>query len=194
MKEIIPSNNSKLRIKVDDEDYPLLSRFKWFITAAGYAKTHIRGMKQVSMHHLVYGAIENVSLVIDHLNRDKLDNRKSNLRLCTQSANNKNRKCKGYTYDTKLNKYRVRYMGEFYGRYDTEEEAKRVYRLAKSGQEYQKTRRKLYMLPKNISKQFGKYVVFVQKDGKRLRKTGILTLEEAISWRDKFYKELGKED
>lgn len=62
------------------------------------------------------------------------------------------------------------------------------------GQEYQKTRRKYYMLPKHISKQFGKYVVFVQKNGKRLRKTGIHTLDEALSWRDKIYEELAKED
>lgn len=77
---------------------------------------------------------------------------------------------------------------------NNEKEARIAYQLAKSGQEYQATRRKYYMLPKHISKQFGKYVVFVQKDKKRLRKTGVLTLDEAISWRDKFYKELAKED
>lgn len=50
------------------------------------------------------------------------------------------------------------------------------------------------MLPKHISKQLGKYAVSVQKNGKRLRKVGIRTLDEAISWRDKIYKELAKED
>jgi len=79
-------------------------------------------------------------------------------------------------------------------RYETEEEAKQAYQLAKSGQDYQTTRRKYYMLPKHISKQYGKYVIFVQKNRIRLRKTGIDTLEEAISWRDNFYKILEKED
>lgn len=77
---------------------------------------------------------------------------------------------------------------------ENEEEAKKAYQLAKSGQEYQKTRRKYYMLPKHISKQFGKYRVGVQVNGKRYRKVTFDTLEEAISWRDKIYKELAKED
>lgn len=133
--------------------------------------------------------------MVDHLNGDKLDCRKNNMRICTQVENVKNHhETKGYCYDKSKKKWIVRYRNKFWGRYETEEEAQRAYQLAKSGQEYQSTRRKYYMLPKHISKQFGKYVVFVQKDKKRLRKTGILTLDEAISWRDKFYKELAKED
>jgi len=50
------------------------------------------------------------------------------------------------------------------------------------------------MLPKHISKQFGKYRVGVQVNGKRYRKTGFDTIEEAISWRDNLYKFLTKED
>lgn len=88
----------------------------------------------------------------------------------------------------------VRYRNKFYGRYETEEEAKRAYKLACSGVEYKTTRRKYYMLPKHISKQFGKYVVSIQIDGKRYRKGYIDTLEEAISWRDNIYKTLEKED
>lgn len=133
--------------------------------------------------------------VVDHLNGDPLDCRKSNMRVCSQKDNMRNRHgVKGYTYDKSKGKYMVRYHNKFYGRYATEEEAKEAYRLACSGQEYQTTRRKYYMLPKHISKQSGKYVVFVQKNGVRFRKTGIATLEEAISWRDKLYKDLAKED
>lgn len=60
--------------------------------------------------------------------------------------------------------------------------------------EYKKNRRKLYMLPKHISKQFGKYRVGIQVDNKRYRKVGFSTIEDAISWRDKIYKILEKED
>lgn len=88
----------------------------------------------------------------------------------------------------------VRYRGKFYGRYETEEEAKRAYKLACSGVEYKTTRRKYYMLPKHISKQFGKYRVSLQVDKKLYRKVGLQTLEEAISWRDNLYKTLEKED
>lgn len=194
MKEIKPTN-SKLTIKVDDEDYPLLSRFTWYVSDSGYAMTQIRGGKHIKMHHLVWGAIRDPKLVIDHLNNDRLDNRKSNLRLCTQKENSNNRSnVKGYCWDESKNKWIVRYKSKFWGRYGTEEEAKKAYQLAKSGQGYQTTRRKYYMLPKHISKQFGKYVVFVQRGNNKLRKTGITTLEEAISWRDKYYKNLAKED
>lgn len=194
MKEISPTNDSTLKIKVDDEDYPLLSRFNWYISDSGYAMTQIRGEKHIRMHHLVWGAIGNTKLVIDHLNNNRLDNRKSNLRLCSQKDNSNNRKSLGYCWDAGKGRYVVRYKKKFYGRYATEEEAKRAFRLAKSGQEYQTTRRKYYMLPKHISKQSGKYVVSMQKDKKRFRKTGIRTLEEAISWRDNLYKSLEKED
>lgn len=98
---------------------------------------------------------------------------------------------KGYCYDKARGRWIAYYRRKFYGRYDTEEEAKEAYRLACSGQEYKTTRRKYYMLPKHISKQFGKYVAGVQINGVRYRKTGLATLEEAISWRDKF---LAKED
>jgi hypothetical protein len=157
--------------------------------------TQIRGEKHIKMHHLVWGAIRDSKLVIDHLNNDRLDNRKSNLRLCTQKENANNRSnVKGYCWDESKKKWIVRYKNKFWGRYKTEEEAKKAYQLAKSGQEYQTTRRKYYMLPKHISKQFGKYVVSVQKDNHKLRKARIATLEEAISWRDKYYKSLAKED
>lgn len=130
-------------------------------------------------------------LVVDHLNGDKLDCRKANMRICTQTENTKNRHgIKGYCFDKNKGKYMVRYRKKFYGRYDTEQEAQRAYQLAKSGKEYEKTRRKYNMLPKHISKQFGKYNVSVQVAGKRYRKTGFKTLAEAASWRDELYKTL----
>ena len=50
------------------------------------------------------------------------------------------------------------------------------------------------MLPKNISKQFGKYVVGVQINNNRYRKVGIKTMEEAIKYRDNLYKTLEGKD
>jgi hypothetical protein len=47
------------------------------------------------------------------------------------------------------------------------------------------------MLPEHISKQFGKYVVSIQKDNKRFRKVAIPTLEEAISIRDNHLENRG---
>lgn len=194
MKEIILSGKraNGQSVKVDDSDYKKYNHLRWHLSDTGYAVRRNHG-ETTRLHRLIMDCPE--GMVVDHLNGNKLDCRKSNMRICTQEENAKNHHgVKGYCYDKIRKKYMVRYNSKFYGRYTTEEEAKRAYQLAKSGQEYKSTRRKYYMLPKHISKQFGKYVVSMQKDNKRLRKTGIHTLEEAISWRDKYYNILEKED
>lgn len=194
MKRIILSGkrgNGKSVI-VDDDDYEKYNHLRWHLSDTGYAVRRANG-ETIRIHRLIMDCPE--GLVIDHLNGDKLDCRKSNMRVCTQSENIKNRHgAKGYCYDKSKKKWIVRYKNKFWGRYNTEEEAKKAYQLAKSGQEYQKTRRKYYMLPKHITKQFGKYRVGVQVNGKRYRKVTFDTLEEAISWRDNIYKILEKED
>lgn len=194
MKRIILSGKmgKGKSVIVDDDDYEKYNHLRWHLSDTGYAVRRING-ETIRIHRLIMNCPE--GLVIDHLNGDKLDCRKSNMRICTQSENTKNRHgAKGYCYDKSKRKWMVRYKNKFWGRYNTEEEAKKAYQLAKSGQEYQKTRRKYYMLPKHITKQFGKYRVSVQVNGKRYRKVTFDTLEEAISWRDNIYKILEKED
>ena len=194
MKEIILSGkkaNGK-SAKVDDDDYKKYNHLRWHLSDTGYAVRRNNG-ETIRLHRLIMNCPE--GMVVDHLNGDTLDNRKCNLRICTQLDNARNRhNVKGYCYDKSKKKYMVRYNRKFYGRYETEEEAKRAYQLACSGVEYQTTRRKYYMLPKHISKQFGKYVVSIQVNGKKYRKVSINTLEEAISWLDNLYKTLEKED
>lgn len=177
--------------KVDDDDYEKYNHLTWHLSDTGYAMGRYN-KKRARLHRLIMNCPE--GMTVDHLNGDRLDNRKSNLRICTQYENAKNRHNeKGYCYDKSRNKYMVRYNNKFYGRYATEEEAKRAYRLACSGVEYQKTRRKFYTLPKHIYKQEGKYAVSVQVEGKRYRKVSINTLQEAVIWRDDIYKILRKE-
>lgn len=184
-------NGKGTRTIVDESTLKKYGYLTWHLSDTGYA---VRRNKSeggtVRLHRLVVNAPE--GKVVDHLNGNKLDNRKSNLRVCTQKDNANNRKgIKGYSYDKARHKWIVRYKKKFYGRYLTEQEAKRAYKLATSGVEYKTARRKLYMLPKHISKQFGKYVVFVQIDGNRYRKTYIPTLEQAISIRDKYLENRG---
>lgn len=194
MKEIILSGKRAKgqSTKVDDDDYKKYNHLVWHLSDTGYAVRRNNG-ETFRLHRLIMNCPE--GMVVDHLNGDTLDNRKCNLRICTVAENSKNHhNTKGYCYDKNRGRWVARYRRKFYGRYDTEEEAKRAYKLACSGVEYQKTRRKYYMLPKHISKQFGKYRVSIQVKGKRYRKTSLTTLEEAISWRDKMYKDLVKED
>ena len=47
--------------------------------------------------------------IVDHIDRNNQNNNLNNLRWVTRSQNNRNRECKGYSYDKRINKYRVRY-------------------------------------------------------------------------------------
>ena len=75
-------------VLVDTEDVPKISMYQWSI-ARGYAVATINN-KTTSMHRLIMDAKD--GFVVDHINHNELDNRKSNLRVCTQSNNAMNRK------------------------------------------------------------------------------------------------------
>lgn len=87
----IPLTQGKFAL-VDDEDFELVSRYKWCIHKGRgplYAKTGIRkpGGRQttMSMHRLLLNPAPDQ--LIDHINHNGLDNRRSNLRICTRIQN-----------------------------------------------------------------------------------------------------------
>ena len=80
---------------VDNEDYIWLNQWKWHFMAGGYAMRHLRisedkNSKLIYMHRQILNTPK--GLESDHINRNKLDNRKENLRVATRSQNNMNRK------------------------------------------------------------------------------------------------------
>ena len=94
--------------------------------------------KKYQVHRLIAFAylgldIENPKKVIDHINRDKLDNQVSNLRIVSQQENTFNRNVKGYY--KRGNKYvaRIYINGKkiCLGTYETETEAHNAYLQAK---------------------------------------------------------------
>lgn len=164
------------RTLVDEDIYKKYGGLSWYLSDTGYAlRKPSDGI--VRLHRLVIEAKEGE--IVDHKNRDKLDNRRSNLRIVTHSQNAFNRRHKGYSWDKSKQKFIVSYRRKFYGRYKTEVEAKRAYQLACSGLPYEKTRRKYWNLPTGITKQFGKYRVRPQRNGKRIWLGQFTTLEEA---------------
>jgi hypothetical protein len=103
MKKIHLSINGKHKGKyfaiVDDRDFEWLNQYKWVYSESssykhnkwhryqGYAK---RTYDLMRMHRLIINAPKGME--VDHINRDTLDNRRSNLRLATRLQNRLNSK------------------------------------------------------------------------------------------------------
>ena len=80
---------------IDDEDYDLVKDITWG-TCVGYFRGWCKERKKViKIHRLIMGVWESGYPQIDHINRDKSDNRKCNLRFCTPSENSRNRNSRG---------------------------------------------------------------------------------------------------
>jgi hypothetical protein len=140
MREITLSKG--LIALIDDEDWELVSQYKWFAVKKArsfYATTKIkRGgkHKNISMHRLIMDA--KPGQTVDHIDGNSQDNQKKNLRFCTNSQNHMNRhytygssKYKGVSWD-KYNKkwcssicYSKKHIA--LGRYPIEEDAARAY-------------------------------------------------------------------
>lgn len=78
---------------VDPDDFIFLNQWKWR-NDNGYAKRRqrIKDLEHpitIHMHRVIN--CTNSELQVDHINRNKLDNRKSNLRSVTQSQNDFNK-------------------------------------------------------------------------------------------------------
>lgn len=146
----IKRNKKKLYFKIDKSDSWVLDVFGFrydnhYIAAHRYIKTEYGFAREdYKLHRLLLGIVKGFE--VDHINRDKLDNRRCNLRLCTRGENNQNKaKAKNQTskyrgvfwrgnkvnkknpwgaYITKMKKWN--HLGYF----KTEEEAAQAYNKA----------------------------------------------------------------
>lgn len=76
---------------IDDEDLEMVSLYLWNIRQANYVQSTHFG-KTVFLHRLLMGLTDfKDKRVVDHINGNSLDNRKSNLRVCTIKENVRNR-------------------------------------------------------------------------------------------------------
>lgn len=91
MKEI-PLTKGKIAL-VDDTDYDWLIQWKWHAwTAKGkwFAISQEKEGHKMKMHRLIMNAPD--GLQVDHRNHNGLDNRRENLRICTNTENSRNRR------------------------------------------------------------------------------------------------------
>ena len=117
----IKATNSDQDILIDKQDYDKVSKYKWFLfykkknKRKSYVKSTVAiNGRQVVLHRFLLG-ITDSKIQVDHINGNPLDNRRSNLRECTITQNNRNKsshvrstsKYLGVSFDKSRNKWAV---------------------------------------------------------------------------------------
>lgn len=93
----IPLTRGKIAL-VDDLDFEELSKYKWHAVWDGYNWYAAHGHKCIKMHRVILGLKSGDGKLTDHKNSNSLDNRRCNLRFCTNAENLRNsNKYKGNT-------------------------------------------------------------------------------------------------
>lgn len=73
---------------IDAEDTSLVEKHYWYINGNGYLfRRDAKTRELFYMHRVILGLTPDDDRVVDHLNHNKLDNRKCNIRIVTQSEN-----------------------------------------------------------------------------------------------------------
>lgn len=141
----IPLTYGKFAV-IDADDEPLVSGFRWraherfgiWYAIANVARDGRRSL--IQMHRLITDAP--VGVYVDHRNGDGLDNRRSNLRHCSNSQNQQNRHqlttntsgYRGVTWNRASNKWQaaIKHQQEshYLGLYEHLEDAARAYDAA----------------------------------------------------------------
>jgi hypothetical protein len=94
------------RLQLDPEDALTLQHYQKYIVGAGYCilQPPDKG-KRIYIHRWIMQPPHNMQ--VDHINGDKLDNRRANLRICSRSQNQWNRRSSNVGWSKKANKWRV---------------------------------------------------------------------------------------
>ena len=118
---------------VDAEDYNYLMRWKWR-AHCGYKNLYYAVHDDILMHRLIMRATSDQ--MVDHINVNSLDNRKINLRFCTNAQNMMNQNpqqrktssCyKGVCWDRVHKKWRAQIKRKYLGDFIDEVEAAKAY-------------------------------------------------------------------
>ncbi len=126
---------------VDDDDFDFLSQMRWHCDSKGYARHTVRFSKTESitlrMHRVIMKAGKGIE--VDHIDGNKLNNQRSNLRLATDCENKRNQKIyrnntsglKGVSWHKAHKKWTVQIgmngRKVWLGQFDNREDAEKCY-------------------------------------------------------------------
>jgi hypothetical protein len=116
----------------DPQDEQLIQSRKWAITAGGYVRASVPVDGERFLHRILMKAEAGVE--VDHIDRNPLNNRRSNLRLCSHQENQAARRFpkrdlpRGVYYDKRTGRYMAILVVDgrqrWLGRHDTPAQAK----------------------------------------------------------------------
>jgi hypothetical protein len=124
-------------VMVDDDDFDYLNQFYWQVDKYDTVRTHKNSTGYYLIHRMIMKAPKGVE--IDHIDGNRLNNQKSNLRFATSSQNKINRGArkdnqsgfKGVSWHKQRKKWAARIMidkkYQHLGLFDTKIEAAKVY-------------------------------------------------------------------
>ena len=88
---VIIASNTKRHFFIDKEDFEKIKKYRWYEDGSGYLISYKRETDEtcnVRLHRIIMDAKR--ECVVDHIDRNPLNNRKSNLRICTKQQNSFN--------------------------------------------------------------------------------------------------------
>lgn len=132
-------------VLVDECDLAAVSAHRWHLHSRGYAVRNVRSGRRyvpLFMHRVIM--CPPPGLTVDHINGNPLDNRRANLRICSQRDNSRNTsprtrpgqtsRFKGVRMHPKRRKWeayiRVSGVQKYLGHFPTEEAAAEAYNRA----------------------------------------------------------------
>lgn len=91
----VKTKEETLKVKISLEDVERVKKGRWWATKKGknwyFYSDRLDGHKKISLHRYIMNCPK--GLVVDHINTyDHLDNRRSNLRICTKQENSQNQR------------------------------------------------------------------------------------------------------
>ena len=78
--------------QVDSSDYAQVTKYRWYLDIRGYSYKKGLNKNRLFMHQFIMGAYPDGKPEIDHIDGNKLNNRRGNLRFCTRAENSNNRR------------------------------------------------------------------------------------------------------